>query len=83
MVAATLENGTDIANGPIDFEPGRTYENARVSLSGETAEIEGLMAGARIPARRSWSSPKTCLCGKTINGTFSPETWTLGHGAFP
>ena len=42
-VAATLENGTDIANGPIDFEPGRTYGNVRVRLSDETAEIEGLM----------------------------------------
>ena len=42
-VAATLENGTDIAKGPIDFEPGRTYGNVRVRLSDETAEIEGLM----------------------------------------
>jgi protocatechuate 3,4-dioxygenase beta subunit len=42
-VAATLENGTDIAKGPIDFEPGRTYGNVRVWLSDETAEIEGLM----------------------------------------
>ena len=41
--AATLENGTDIANGPIDFEPGRTYGNVRVWLSDETAEIEGSM----------------------------------------
>jgi hypothetical protein len=42
-VAATLENGTDMANGPVDFEPGRTYGNVRVRLSDETAEIEGLM----------------------------------------
>lgn len=42
-VAATLENGTDIANGPLDFEPGRTYGNVRVWLSDATAEIEGLM----------------------------------------
>ena len=42
-VAATLENGTDITKGPIDFEPGRTYGNVRVWLSNETAEIEGLM----------------------------------------
>ncbi len=42
-VAATLENGTDIAKGPIDFEPGRTYGNVRVWLSDEMAEIEGLM----------------------------------------
>jgi protocatechuate 3,4-dioxygenase beta subunit len=42
-VAATLENGTDMANGPIDFEPGRTYGNVRVRLSDQTAEIEGLM----------------------------------------
>ena len=42
-VSATLENGTDIANGPIDFEPGRTYGGVRVRLSDETAEIEGLM----------------------------------------
>ena len=42
-VAATLENGTDIAKGPIDFEPGRTYGNVRVWLSSETAEIQGLM----------------------------------------
>jgi len=42
-VAATLENGTDIANRPIDFESGRTYGNVRVWLSNETAEIEGLM----------------------------------------
>jgi hypothetical protein len=42
-VAATLENGTDIANRPIDFEPGRTYGNVRVWLSDETAEIEGFM----------------------------------------
>jgi protocatechuate 3,4-dioxygenase beta subunit len=42
-VAATLENGTDIAKGPTDFEPGRTYGNVRVWLSDETAEIEGLM----------------------------------------
>ena len=42
-VAATLENGTDIAKGPFDFEPGRTYGNVRVWLSDETAEIEGLM----------------------------------------
>jgi hypothetical protein len=41
--AATLENGTDIANGPIDFEPGRIYGNVRVWLSDKTAEIEGLM----------------------------------------
>jgi len=41
--AATLENGTDIANGPIDFEPGRIYSNVRVWLSDKTAEIEGLM----------------------------------------
>jgi len=43
IVAATLENGIDMANGPIDFEPGRTYGNVRVRLSDETAEIEGLM----------------------------------------
>ncbi len=42
-VSATLENGTDIANGSIDFEPGRTYGNVRVWLSNETAEIEGSM----------------------------------------
>jgi protocatechuate 3,4-dioxygenase beta subunit len=42
-VAATLENGTDIANGPTDFEPGRTYSHVRVWLSDETAEIEGSM----------------------------------------
>jgi Carboxypeptidase regulatory-like domain len=42
-VAAALENGTDIANGPIDFEPGKTYGNVRVWLSDETAEIEGLL----------------------------------------
>lgn len=42
-VAATLANGTDIAHGSIDFEPGRTYDNVRVWLSDETAEIEGLM----------------------------------------
>ena len=41
--AASLENGTDIANAPIDVEPGRTYGNVRVWLSDETAEIEGLM----------------------------------------
>jgi hypothetical protein len=41
--AATLENGTDIANGPMDFEPGSTYRDVRVWLSDETAEIEGLM----------------------------------------
>jgi hypothetical protein len=42
-VAATLENGTDIANGPIDFEPGRTFGNVHVWLSDGMAEIEGLM----------------------------------------
>ena len=42
-VAATLDNGTDIANAAIDFEPGRTYGNVRVWLSDETAEIEGVM----------------------------------------
>jgi hypothetical protein len=42
-VAATLDNGTDIANAAIDFEPGRTYSDVRVQLSDETAEIEGLM----------------------------------------
>jgi hypothetical protein len=42
-VAATLEDGTDVANRPIDFEPGRTYGNVRVRLGDETAEIEGLM----------------------------------------
>ena len=42
-VAATLANGTDIANGPIDFEPGRTYSNVRVWLGNETAEIEGVL----------------------------------------
>jgi len=42
-VAATLDNGTDIAKEPIDFEPGRTYGNVRVWLSDEMAEIEGLM----------------------------------------
>ena len=41
--AAALENGTDIANGPIDFEPGKTYGNVRVWLSDETAEIEGFL----------------------------------------
>ena len=43
IVAATFENGMDMANGPIDFEPGRTYGNVRVRLSDEMAEIEGLM----------------------------------------
>jgi len=42
-VAATLENGTDIANGPIEFEPGRTYRNVRIWLGNETAEIEGVL----------------------------------------
>ena len=42
-VSATLENGTDITNGPVDFEPGRTYGNVRVWLRDDTAEIEGLM----------------------------------------
>jgi protocatechuate 3,4-dioxygenase beta subunit len=45
VVAASLENGTDIANGPIDFEPGKTYGNVRVLLSDETAEIEGVLPG--------------------------------------
>ncbi len=43
IAAATLENGTDIANGAIDFEPGKIYGNVRVWLSDKTAEIEGLM----------------------------------------
>ncbi len=43
MVAATLDNGTDIANTAIDFKPGATYGGVRVRLSDETAEIEGLM----------------------------------------
>jgi hypothetical protein len=42
-LAATLESGTDILNGPVDLEPGKTYGNVRVWLSDETAEIEGLM----------------------------------------
>ncbi len=42
-VAATLDNGTDIAKAAIDFTPGRTYGDVRVQLSDETAEIEGLM----------------------------------------
>jgi hypothetical protein len=42
-VAAMLENGTDIAKWPFDFEPGRSYRNVRVLLSDETAEIQGLM----------------------------------------
>jgi protocatechuate 3,4-dioxygenase beta subunit len=42
-VAASLETGTDILTGPVDFEPGKTYSNVRVLLSDETAEIEGLL----------------------------------------
>jgi protocatechuate 3,4-dioxygenase beta subunit len=41
--SAALENGTDILNGPVDLEPGKTYGNVRIWLSDETAEIEGLM----------------------------------------
>jgi hypothetical protein len=41
--AAALENGTDIATGSIDFEPGRHYGNVRVWLSDKTAQIEGLL----------------------------------------
>jgi protocatechuate 3,4-dioxygenase beta subunit len=42
-VAASLGDGTDIANGPIDFEPGKTYGNVRVWLSDETAEVQGVL----------------------------------------
>ena len=41
--SAALENGTDILNGPVNLEPGKTYGNVRIWLSDETAEIEGLM----------------------------------------
>jgi hypothetical protein len=52
-VAATLENGTDVAKAPIDFEPGRTYGNVRVWLSDEMAEIEGLMPEGWSPDSHS------------------------------
>lgn len=42
-VAATLDNGTDVANAAFDFTPGKTYGDVRVRLSDDTAEIEGLM----------------------------------------
>jgi protocatechuate 3,4-dioxygenase beta subunit len=41
--SAALENGTDILNGPVDLEPGKTYGNVRVWLSDEAAEIEGVL----------------------------------------
>jgi len=38
---AFLEDGTDVADAPFNFEPGRVYRKVRVLLSDETAEIVG------------------------------------------
>jgi Carboxypeptidase regulatory-like domain len=38
---AVLEDGTDVADGALNFEPGRVYRKVRVLLSDQTADIVG------------------------------------------